>query len=114
MYNLLLSSVVKKPEDLRNAFMLQRLLFQIMPTQATLDQLFAKLRIIHKAHWKAPLLSDVEKEITRKGIFVFRIGSNPWVAEIIISESVRYEVNPHLPERMLAAAIKLKNLFEIR
>ena len=83
-----------------------------MLTQPQLEALFAKLRIIHKSHWKTPKLENVAKEIERTGAFVFRIGSNPWVAEIIITETVKYEVNPALPERMLAVALEMKKKFD--
>ncbi|MBS3125686.1 hypothetical protein J4211_05570 [Candidatus Woesearchaeota archaeon] len=83
-----------------------------MITQQSLDSLFARLRIIHRAHWKAPALTDVEHEIKRTGSFIFRIGSNPWVAQIIISDLVRYEVNPQLPPRMLTATLELKKKFK--
>ena len=81
--------------------------------QAKIDGIFAILRRIHTAHWKAPKEEIVKKEIARTGAFVFRIGSNPWVAEIrIAKESVNYEINPALPERLKLHAQELKKKFE--
>lgn len=82
--------------------------------QAKIDAVFATLRKIHTAHWKAPKSQIVENEIKRTGAFVFRIGSNPWVAQVVITgESVDYQVNPNLPERMKKRAEEFKQKFKI-
>ena len=84
-----------------------------MLTQQLLDDVFTKLRILHKAHWKVPLLAEVEKEITRSGAYVFRIGAAPWVAEVCITHTlIQYEVNRELPVRMLNQTLALKKLFD--
>ena len=83
-----------------------------MPTQQQLDEIFAKLRLIHKSHWKAPKTWEVEKEIKRTGKYVFRIGADPWVVEVIITDSISYEVNPELPERMKKQVMVMKQKFE--
>lgn len=83
-------------------------------TQALLDKLFSQLRIIHKAHWKAPKVEEVTREIKEKGEFVFRIGKEPHVAEVIISEKgVFYEINAELPERMRKQAEEMKRQFNM-
>ena len=82
-------------------------------TQENLLNLFSALRKIHVAHWIPPSLSTVKKEIDRVGKFVFRIGSNPWVAELIITQtSADYVINPELPERLKEQTKKLKLAFE--
>ncbi|PIN74468.1 hypothetical protein COV18_07490 [Candidatus Woesearchaeota archaeon CG10_big_fil_rev_8_21_14_0_10_37_12] len=84
-----------------------------MLNQEKIDVLFQTLRKVHKCHWKAPKLDDVQKEIHRIGVFVFRIGNNPWVAEVRITENgVEYVVNQDLSERMRKDAEKMKEEFE--
>lgn len=84
-----------------------------MLTQEKLDSVFSALRQAHTSHWRVPRLQDVIREIERRGKYVFRIGSNPWVADVIITEdAVSYEVNEELPERMRAQAEELKKRFE--
>ena len=81
--------------------------------QEYLEKLFATLRIVHTSHWKAPKVDDVNKEIERKGVFVFRIGADPWVAEVKITETgATYEINPELPQRMKAKAEEMKKRVE--
>lgn len=81
-------------------------------TQALLDKLFSQLRVIHKAHWKAPKADEVLREIKEKGVFVFRIGAEPHVAEVKISEKgIFYEINASLPERMRKQAEEMKKKF---
>lgn len=85
-----------------------------MLTQQQIDKIFSTLRIVHKAHWKPPKIELVQKEIERTGKYVFRIGSNPWVAEVIIeNEKISYEVNRELPERMRKSTEELKKQFEL-
>ena len=82
--------------------------------QSKIDSIFAILRRIHTAHWKAPIEEVVAKEIERIGAFVFRIGSNPWLAEVVITkDSARYEVNSNLPTRLKLHAQELKKKFEV-
>ena len=82
-------------------------------TQEQIDRIFAVLRIVHTSHWKAPKLEDVQKEMARAGAFVFRAGRDPWVAEVRITEdTVSYEINPELPERMKKQAEEMKKKFE--
>lgn len=82
--------------------------------QAEIDSIFAVLRKVHTAHWKPPKAEIVKKEIDRTGAFVFRIGANPWVAQIkITKESASYEVNPALPERMKKRAEEFRRKFEM-
>lgn len=78
-------------------------------SQAGLDKLFSQLRIIHKAHWKAPKTEEVERAIKEKGVFIFRIGAEPHVAEVkITSSGIAYEINANLPERMKKQAEEMK------
>jgi len=82
-------------------------------TQESLDEIFRALRQVYKAHWRVPRLADVQAEIKRTGAFVFRIGSNPWVSEVIITPaSVTYRVNDALPPRMRTHAEGFKNAFD--
>jgi len=82
-------------------------------TQSFIDKVFSQLRIIHKSHWKAPKLEEVQREIGRVGKFVFRIGAAPYVAEVAITPfGVSYEVNPNLPERMKKQAETMREKFE--
>lgn len=83
-----------------------------MITQDVLDKVFSTLRAIHKAHWKTPRADIVTSEIKRKGVFVFRIGSNPWVAEICIDTDVRYVVNENLALHMKQRANEFKQQFD--
>ena len=81
--------------------------------QEKVDKVFLVLRIFHTAHWKAPKIEDVKKEIARIGEFVFRAGSDPWVAEVKVTDiSVSYEINPLLPDRMKKKAEEMKKRFE--
>ncbi len=81
--------------------------------QQIIDKIFNILRIVHTSHWKAPGVEEVEKEIARTGAYIFRAGSDTWVAEIKITEnSVSYEINPELPERMKKKAEEMKKKFE--
>jgi len=83
-----------------------------MLTQQFLESLFGVLRKIHTAHWKTPKLADVQKEIARSGVFVFRIGSDPWVADVKITESgVEYTINGDLPEKMRKRAEEYQEKF---
>lgn len=82
-------------------------------TQPLLDKLFSQLRIIHKAHWKVPRLEEIQAAIKEKGSFVFRIGAEPHVAEVRISEKgIFYEINESLPERMRKQAEEMKRKFD--
>lgn len=84
-----------------------------MPTQEKIDKIFNLLRIVHTSHWKAPKVEVVQKEIQRTGAFIFRAGRDPWVADVKITEnSVSYEINPELPERMKAKAQEMKKKFD--
>ena len=84
-----------------------------MITQEKIDKVFSILRIVHTSHWKAPKLEEVQNEITRTGAYIFRAGRDPWVAEVKITEdSVSYEINPELPERMRKKAEDMKKKFE--
>ncbi len=84
-----------------------------MITQEKIDKIFAILRIVHTSHWKAPKIEEVQKEIARTGAYIFRAGREPWVAEVKITEdSVSYEINPELPERMKKKAEEMKKRFE--
>lgn len=84
-----------------------------MLTQEQVNAVFAQLRIIHKAHWKAPKVEEVKKEIAQKGAFLFLIGKDPYVAQVRITEdTISYEVNPALPERMRMQANDMKKKFE--
>ncbi|MBI4146020.1 hypothetical protein HY489_01640 [Candidatus Woesearchaeota archaeon] len=81
--------------------------------QTMLDKLFAQLRIIHTSHWKTPKLEEVKKEIERTGTFSFRIGANPWVAEVKITmDKITYDTNQELPERMRKKMEEMKNKFD--
>jgi len=81
--------------------------------QKIIDKIFNILRIVHTSHWKAPNVEEVEKEISRTGAYIFRAGNDPWVAEIKISEnSVSYEINPELPDRMKKKVEEMKKKFE--
>lgn len=83
-----------------------------MPTQEKIDKIFGILRIVHTSHWKAPKLEEVEREISRTGVYVFRAGTNPWVADVrITSAGVEYVVNSELPARMKAKADGFKKKF---
>ncbi len=83
-----------------------------MITQEFLINLFATLRAIHKAHWKVPTLEAVEADIARKGVYVFRIGDIPWVAEVRIGKNVEYIVNSELSEKMKKTAEEYKQKFD--
>jgi hypothetical protein len=84
-----------------------------MITQEKIDKIFNILRIVHTSHWKPPKLEIVQKEIHRAGVFIFRAGRAPWVADVKITEnSVSYEINPELPERMKTRAQEMKRKFE--
>lgn len=84
-----------------------------MLTQERIDKIFGILRIVHTSHWKAPKLEEVEREISRIGAYIFRAGRNPWVVDVKITEnSVSYEINPELPERMKKKAEEMKEKFE--
>jgi hypothetical protein len=83
-----------------------------MLTQEKIDKIFGILRIVHTSHWKAPKLEEVKKEIERTGAYIFRAGRDPWVAEVRITETVAYEINQELPERMKKKAEQMKNRFE--
>jgi len=81
--------------------------------QEHIDKIFRILRIVHKAHWKAPKIETVEDEIKRTGKFVFRIGANPYVAEVTIdSNKVEYHVNEKLPGRLKELATHYKEQFD--
>ena len=81
--------------------------------QQIIDKIFNILRIVHTSHWKAPKLEEVEKEIARTGAYIFRAGTEPWVAEVkITADTVSYEINPELPERMKKQAEEMKKKFE--
>lgn len=83
-----------------------------MITQDKLDKIFAILRVVHTSHWKPPKVQDVEKEIARTGAFVFRVGSEPWVADVkITSAGATYEVNSELPAQMKLKAEEMKKKF---
>ena len=83
-----------------------------MLTQEKIDKLFSILRIVHTSHWKAPKLEEVEREISRTGVYTFRVGTNPWVADVkITAAGVEYIVNAELPERMKANAEGMKKKF---
>jgi hypothetical protein len=84
-----------------------------MITQEKLDKLFSILRIVHTSHWKAPKAEEAQKEIDRLGAYIFRAGREPWVADVkITEETVSYEINPELPERMKKKAEEMKQKFE--
>ncbi len=84
-----------------------------MLTQEKIDKIFAILRIVHTSHWKAPKVEEVQKEIARTGAYIFRAGTQPWVAEVKITENnVSYEINPELPEKMKIKAEEMKKKFE--
>ena len=81
--------------------------------QQIIDKIFNILRIVHTSHWKAPNVDEVEKEIARTGAYIFRTGSDPWVAEVKITDDVvSYEINPELPDRMKKKAEEMKKKFE--
>lgn len=81
--------------------------------QETLDSVFRILRTVHKSHWKAPKLEIVESEIKRTGKFVFRIGADPYVSEVIITNtSVDYLVNSNLTARLKEIATHYKEQFD--
>ncbi len=81
--------------------------------QKIIDKIFNILRIVHTSHWKAPNFEEVEKEIARTGAYIFRAGSDPWVAEVkITANAVSYEINADLPERMKKKAEEMKKKFE--
>jgi len=81
--------------------------------QEYIDNIFRILRIVHKSHWKAPKLEVVLREIKRTGKFVFRIGVDPHVAEIIITpKSTEYLVNSNLAERLKEIATHYKEQFD--
>lgn len=83
-----------------------------MLTQEKIDKIFGILRIVHTSHWKAPKLEEVEREISRTGAYVFRAGTNPWVADIkITAAGVEYVVNSELPARMKTKADGFKQKF---
>ncbi|HLF54791.1 MAG TPA: hypothetical protein VI612_03665 [Candidatus Nanoarchaeia archaeon] len=84
-----------------------------MLTQEKIDKIFAILRIVHTSHWKAPKTEEVQKEISRIGAYIFRAGREPWVAEVKITENtISYEINPELPEKMKIKAEEMKKKFE--
>jgi len=81
-------------------------------TQDRIDKIFSILRIVHTSHWKAPKIEEVEREISRIGAFVFRVGRNPWVADVrITSAGVTYEANSELPAQMKIKAEGMKTKF---
>jgi len=81
--------------------------------QEQIDRIFRILRTVHKSHWKPPKLETVEAEIKRVGKFVFRIGVEPYVAELIITPNkVEYTVNEKLPERLKEIATHYKEQFD--
>lgn len=81
--------------------------------QGYIDTIFRILRIVHKAHWKAPKLEVVESETKRTGKFTFKIGSNPYVAEVTIEPSkVEYRVNEKLPGRLKELVTHYKEQFD--
>lgn len=81
--------------------------------QEQIDRIFRILRIVHKSHWKPPKIEVVEAEIKRTGKFVFRIGVEPYVAEIIITPNkVEYIVNEKLPGRLKELAKHYKEQFD--
>ena len=81
--------------------------------QKVIDKIFNILRIVHTSHWKAPKIEEVQKEIERTGAYIFRAGTEPWVAEVkITADTVSYEINPELPERMKKKAEEMKKKFE--
>ena len=84
-----------------------------MLTQEKIDKIFAILRIVHTSHWKAPKVEEVQKEIVRTGAYIFRAGTQPWVAEVkITADTISYEINPELPEKMKIKAEEMKKKFE--
>lgn len=81
--------------------------------QEKIDTIFRILRIVHKSHWKPPKLETVEAEIKRTGKFVFRIGANPYVANIIMTpQKIEYIVNEKLPGRLKELATHYKEQFD--
>lgn len=85
-----------------------------MLTQEKIDKIFSILRTVHTSHWKAPKLEEVQKEVERTGAYIFRAGSQPWVAEVKITEdTISYEINPELPEKMKIKAEEMKKKFEL-
>jgi len=81
-------------------------------TQDTIDKIFSILRIVHTSHWKAPRIEEVEREISRIGAYAFRIGTDPWVADVkITAAGVEYAVNSELPERMKLNTETMKRKF---
>ncbi len=84
-----------------------------MLTQDKIDKIFGILRIVHTSHWKTPKVEEVQKEVERIGAYVFRAGRQPWVAEIkITKDTISYEINPELPEKMKLKAEEMKKKFE--
>ena len=84
-----------------------------MITQERIDRIFNILRIVHTSHWKAPKVEEVVKEIGRTGAYIFRAGRDPWVADVkITADSVSYEINQELPERMKKKTEEMKKKFE--
>ncbi len=82
-------------------------------TQDKIDKIFAILRVVHTSHWKAPKIDEIEREISRTGAFVFRVGSEPWVADVkITSAGIEYIVNSELPAQMKLKAEEMKKKFE--
>lgn len=81
--------------------------------QEQIDRVFRILRIVHKSHWKPPKIETVESEIKRTGKFVFRIGAEQYVAEVIIEKDrVEYVVNEKLPSRLKEIAKHYKEQFD--
>jgi len=81
--------------------------------QERIDAIFQILRIVHKSHWKTPKIETVEKEIKRLGKFVFRIGIEPYVAEVVITpDKTEYVVNQKLPGRLKELAMHYKEQFD--
>lgn len=83
-----------------------------MLAQEKIDKIFGILRIVHISHWKAPKLAEVEKEISRTGAYIFRAGTDPWVAEVrITAAGIEYVVNSELPARMKEHANGMRQKF---
>jgi hypothetical protein len=84
-----------------------------MLTQEKIDIIFRILRTVHKAHWKTPKIEVVEAEIKRLGKFIFRIGLEPYVAEVVITpDKTEYVVNQKLPGRLKELATHYKAQFD--
>jgi dissimilatory sulfite reductase (desulfoviridin) alpha/beta subunit len=81
--------------------------------QEKIDNIFRILRIVHKSHWKPPKIETIETEIKRLGKFIFRIGVEPYVAEVVITpDKTEYVVNQKLPGRLKELAIHYKEQFD--